>query len=95
MVPEDKIKEDLKECLHISKIKKNQVNKLLNNITISDSMRESFKGVDAIVIITNWEEFSKYDWEKHISSSKKSLFIFDGRNVINKNLSTNVYSLGN
>ena len=95
MVPEDKIKEDLKECLHISKIKKNQVSKLLNNITISDSMRESFKGVDAIVIVTNWEEFSKYDWEKHIFSLKKSPFVFDGRNVINKNLSTNIYSLGN
>ena len=95
MVPEDKIKEDLKECLNTSKIKKNQVNKLLNNITISDSMRESFKGVDAIVIITNWEEFSKYDWGKHIFSLKKSPFVFDGRNVINKNLSTNIYSLGN
>ena len=95
MVPEDKIKEDLKECLYTSKIKKNQVSKLLNNITISDSMRESFKGVDAIVIVTNWEEFSKYDWEKHIFSLKKSPFVFDGRNVINKNLSTNIYSLGN
>ena len=59
MVPGDKIKADLKECLYTSKLKMYQVNKLLNNITISESISESFKGVDAIVIITNCNKYLK------------------------------------
>jgi len=45
---------------------------------------EAAKNAHAIAIITEWEEFKKYDWNKMYAIMKKPAFIFDGRNLLNK-----------
>jgi len=45
---------------------------------------EIFNDSHAIVLLTEWDEFKTYDWEKIFSQMKKPAFIFDGRNVLNK-----------
>jgi len=45
---------------------------------------EAAKNAHAVAIITEWEEFKKYDWNKMYAIMKKPAFIFDGRNLLNK-----------
>ena len=51
--------------------------------TFSDPY-EAVKDAHAIAIMTEWDEFKTYDWEKIYSSMKKPAFIFDGRNILDK-----------
>jgi UDPglucose 6-dehydrogenase len=38
----------------------------------------------AIAILTEWDEFAQYDWQKIYDSMQKPAFVFDGRNILNK-----------
>jgi UDPglucose 6-dehydrogenase len=38
----------------------------------------------AIAILTEWDEFTTYDWQKIYDSMQKPAFVFDGRNILNK-----------
>lgn len=37
----------------------------------------------AIAILTEWDEFKEYDWEKIYQSVTKPAFVFDGRKILN------------
>ena len=42
------------------------------------------KDSHAIAILTEWDEFINYDWEKIYKSMKKPAFLFDGRNLLER-----------
>ena len=44
----------------------------------------AIKNSHAVAILTEWDEFKSYDWNKIYNLMKKPAFIFDGRNVLNK-----------
>ena len=44
---------------------------------------EASKNAHAIAILTEWDEFAHYDWNKIYDSMQKPAFVFDGRNVLN------------
>lgn len=46
---------------------------------------EALKDAHAVAIMTEWDEFKDYDWKKIYSNMKKPAFIFDGRNILDKN----------
>lgn len=54
--------------------------KLLKNVTYCSSPYEAAKDADALVIITEWEEFKHLDFKKLKSLMKRALVI-DGRNI--------------
>lgn len=43
---------------------------------------EACKNAHAIAILTEWDEFKTYDWEKIYNNMKKPAFLFDGRNIL-------------
>ncbi len=43
---------------------------------------EAVKGAHAVLIMTEWDAFKTYDWEKIYSLMKKPAFVFDGRNLL-------------
>lgn len=51
-------------------------------ITIFDDPYEVCKGAHAIAILTEWDEFKEYDWNRIYDNMKKPAFVFDGRNVL-------------
>lgn len=59
-----------------------------------DSMKDSY----AIAVITEWDEFKTYDWEKVYKNMQKPAYIFDGRNILDhvalKNIGFNVRAIG-
>ena len=38
----------------------------------------------AIAVLTEWDEFKTYDWQKIYNDMYKPAFVFDGRNILNK-----------
>ena len=42
-------------------------------------------GVHAIAVLTEWDEFKTYDWQRIYDCMQKPAFVFDGRNILNKN----------
>ncbi|SHG29235.1 UDPglucose 6-dehydrogenase [Flavobacterium fluvii] len=44
---------------------------------------EACKDVHAIAILTEWDEFAQYDWQKIYNGMQKPAFVFDGRNILN------------
>ncbi|WP_438966782.1 UDP-glucose 6-dehydrogenase [Flavobacterium sp.] len=42
------------------------------------------KDAHAIAILTEWDEFKTYDWQKIYNQMQKPAFVFDGRNLLNK-----------
>ena len=46
---------------------------------------DASKNSHAIAILTEWDEFTSYDWVQIYKNMKKPAFIFDGRNILDKN----------
>jgi UDPglucose 6-dehydrogenase len=59
-------------------------------VTNFDDPYEAAKDAHAIAIMTEWDEFKDYDWNKIYAQMKKPAFIFDGRNILNKNEMTKI-----
>jgi UDPglucose 6-dehydrogenase len=51
---------------------------------------EVSKDAHAVAIMTEWDEFKTYDWKKIYDQMKKPAFIFDGRNILNKDEMTKI-----
>ena len=43
---------------------------------------QAIENSHAIAILTEWDEFKDYDWQKIYNSMQKPAFIFDGRNIL-------------
>ena len=54
--------------------------KLLHNVTYLENAYEVASGVDALVVITEWNEFKQLDLKKILTSMKHPI-LFDGRNM--------------
>jgi UDPglucose 6-dehydrogenase len=47
-----------------------------------DSPYETCENAHAIAILTEWDEFKTYDWQKIYENMQKPAFVFDGRNIL-------------
>jgi UDPglucose 6-dehydrogenase len=53
-------------------------------IQVHNNPYEAISGAHAVAVLTGWEEFKDYNWKKIYSLMKKPAFIFDGRNILDK-----------
>ncbi|HLF51206.1 UDP-glucose 6-dehydrogenase [Flavobacterium sp.] len=51
-------------------------------ITVFENPYEACQNAHAIAILTEWDEFKNYDWQRIYDHMQKPAFIFDGRNVL-------------
>ena len=54
-----------------------------NNVKSYSDPYEACQDAHAIAVLTEWDEFKTYDWQRIYDSMKKPAFIFDGRNLLN------------
>lgn len=54
------------------------------DIQMYDEAYETCKDAHAIAILTEWDEFKSYDWQRIYDNMQKPAFVFDGRNVLDK-----------
>ena len=44
----------------------------------------ALQGAHAVAILTEWDEFKTYDWQRIYDHMQKQAFVFDGRNNLNQ-----------
>lgn len=54
-----------------------------NSVSSFDNPYEACHNAHAIAVLTEWDEFINYDWQKIYDSMQKPAFVFDGRNLLN------------
>jgi UDPglucose 6-dehydrogenase len=52
-------------------------------LTAYQNPYEACNGAHAVAVLTEWDEFKSYDWQKIYEGMLKPAFVFDGRNVLN------------
>jgi UDPglucose 6-dehydrogenase len=67
-------------------------------VTVHKDPYSAMEYAHAIAVLTEWDEFKTYDWQKVYNSMLKPAFIFDGRNIVDKNqldpIGFEIYSIG-
>lgn len=80
---------------YLNKHSAEEINTLL---TIEKDYSQACENAHAIAILTEWDEFKTYDWQKIYDSMMKPAFIFDGRDILDvqkmKEIGFIVYTIG-
>ena len=63
-------------------INKDNTPRLEESVVTATDPYETCDGAHALLILTEWDEFKGYDYEKIYKSMAKPAFIFDGRNLL-------------
>jgi len=96
-VADDLLNEQAKIAVYDPKVGQDQVYADMNylesrspeankkGITVMLDPYEACKDAHAIAIMTEWDEFITYDWKKIYQNMNKPAFVFDGRNILDKN----------
>jgi len=53
-----------------------------NGLSIDQDPYETCKDAHAIAILTEWDEFKTYNWQKIYDQMQKPAFLFDGRGIL-------------
>ena len=75
------------------KVRRNQILFDLNSLGVLDSADvdgvetydnpyKACKNAHAIAVLTEWDEFKSYDWQRIYDNMQKPAFVFDGRNIL-------------
>lgn len=51
-------------------------------LTVTHDPYEACKNAHAIAVVTEWDEFKGYDWQRIYDNMMKPAFVFDGRNIL-------------
>lgn len=76
-VPHAQIWQDLQEASPTVPLEKIQ-----KQVSIHDSALAACKNAEAVVIATEWKEFTQIDWETVYKGMSKPAFVFDGRLLV-------------
>jgi UDPglucose 6-dehydrogenase len=64
--------------------------KNLNLVNVYNNAYDACLDSHAIAIVTEWDEFKTYNWQKIYDNMLKPAFIFDGRNILDKKQLTEI-----
>ena len=81
--------------IHDPKVSEKQIKNIMqNNRLITEfsegsweyqtNMYNAIESSDAIIVLTEWEEYSKIDWQECYKIMRKPAWVFDTRNIVNK-----------
>ncbi|WP_323027636.1 UDP-glucose 6-dehydrogenase [Gelidibacter japonicus] len=69
-----------------------------SQLTAEHDPYEACKDAHAVAVLTEWDEFKTYNWQKIYDEMKKPAFVFDGRGVLDKSsletIGFQVYAIG-
>lgn len=97
-VAEDLLHEQANLAVYDPKVEAKQVDKDLRylmqstfdnyqeQIYVGDNPYEVVKDCHAIAVLTEWDEFTSYDWQRIYDNMFKPAFVFDGRNILDGEL---------
>ena len=95
-VKEDCISEELSPYSYLGKNDNKPTN--YQKLIYSDSVEKAAEGADALIILTEWDEFKSLDWSFLSNIMRSPYWVFDTRGIINiehaKMSGFNVWSIG-
>ena len=53
---------------------------------MSKNIMDTFQSADAAIILTEWDEYSRINWEEVSMIMRKPAWIFDARSIVDANL---------
>ncbi|WP_242131034.1 UDP-glucose 6-dehydrogenase [Aestuariivivens marinum] len=53
-------------------------------LTVNNNPYEACKDSHAVAVLTEWDEFTTYDWQKIYENMYKPAFVFDGRGILDR-----------
>ena len=94
-VSDSLIRSNISISVYDPKVKESQIFFDLNYINENDTNNRKYVSVynnpldcidktNIIAILTEWDEFKDYDWEKIYKKMSKPAYIFDGRNILDR-----------
>lgn len=87
-VAQDLLNEEAKVAVYDPKVEPSQIRFDLadqsEGVSIEVDPYEACKNAHAVAILTEWDEFVTYDWQKIYDGMLKPAFVFDGRNILDK-----------
>ena len=91
-IAQNLINEQANITIYDPKVSENQIKedligldeKQMALISVSQNPYEACHQSHAIAVLTEWDEFNTYDWEKIYDNMLKPAFVFDGRNLLDK-----------
>ncbi len=93
-VADDLLNEQASVAVYDPKVEKKTIYRDLNylgtrpeednskGVNVYSDPYEACEDAHAIAVLTEWDEFKQYDWQKIYDNMKKPAFVFDGRNVL-------------
>lgn len=78
-VTREQMLEEMKYTLKVDHASHPQLDAMLQT---SQDPYAACKDAHAVAILTEWDEFKKYDYAKIYASMAKPAFLFDGRNIV-------------
>jgi len=77
-------KEQIIKDLKIVSSSTEEFEKMQSLIHFHDEPYSAMNEAHAIAVLTEWDEFIQYDWQKIQKKMLKPAFVFDGRNILDK-----------
>ena len=81
LVSDSRIISDLKALLYEKKLSDEEITEAIDRVTICSNYNVALKGSSSVAILTEWDEFKNYNWNK-IFTEMKGVKLYDGRNII-------------
>ena len=96
MVKKDRIFSDLSTLWEVRNLEISKIKEKLNRCIVHNNPTSALKKSFAAAILTEWDEFKNYDWDKTTSQMMLPGIIFDGRNILSQKVHSQLklYSIG-
>ena len=98
MIKKEKILNDIINQFKEKNISNSKIDKFIKQVTVFDDEYESMEGSNIILISTEWDRFTKINWELIHKKMNRPKLVVDGRNILNKQeleeLGYKVYIIG-
>ena len=93
--------QDLTTYLESKNLDLKEIKSLLNQVKINNTLSECLSNSNAIIVLTEWDEFKQIDWQNYRLNIVDAVLphIFDTRNILDiellKSLEYKVFQIGN
>ena len=96
MVKEQAIRKDLQELWLKNDVVQNNIEKYFEQCVFHSEAKKALHKSHAVAILTEWDEFKFYDWNKIKNEMIQPPRVFDGRRILSKEIaeSSTVYQIG-
>ena len=89
-VSKEKVLADMAYLWELNGVSETILNSRLKQIFVHSNPYEALDQAHAAAVLTEWDEFKTYDWSAIFDQMYKPAFVFDGRNILDRDQLTQI-----